>query len=105
MHVHRLLATAVFSTAVLLSGGSFAASHEPATPGSFAAQLDEAKDVLRNDYRRSLERYQRTEIERYLTQAESLSARGSQAKAEQFLTFARNMLGLRTDSDVRITQR
>lgn len=105
LHAHRLLAAAVFSSAVLLSGGGFAAAPEAAGPARFTAQLEEAKDVLRNDYRRTFERYQRTEIGRYLTQAESLSSQGSQAKADQFLTFARNMLGLSSVSDVRITQR
>ncbi|WP_448203832.1 hypothetical protein [Azospirillum sp. sgz302134] len=106
MTVHRLFAAALLSTAFLTSGASFAATHEDApTPGSFTARLDEAKDVVRNDHTRNFERYQRTEIDRYLTQAESLSDQGSQAKAEQFLTFARNMLGLRSAPNVRISQR
>ncbi|CAO3433452.1 hypothetical protein [Azospirillum endophyticum] len=105
MHIRRLFTTVLFSCAVLLSGASIAATDDGAALGSFEARLVEAKSSLRNDHTRIFERYQRTEIERYLTQAESLSNRGSQAKAEQFLAFARAMLGLRAEPDVRVTQR
>lgn len=105
MHAHRLLAAALLSSAVLVSSAGFAMTGGPPAPGGFADRLEEAKTALRNDYKRTFERYQRTEIERYLTQAESLSNHGSQGKADQFLAFARNMLGLDTRPDVRITQR
>ena len=105
MHTRSLFVTVLFSCAVLLSVASIAATDDGAGTGSFAVRLVEAKSILRNDHTRTLERYQRTEIERYLTQAESLSNQGSQGKAEQFLAFARAMLGLRVTPDVRTTQR
>ncbi|WP_376962056.1 hypothetical protein ABNQ39_17275 [Azospirillum sp. A26] len=77
LHTRRLFPIVLFSCAVLLSGASIAATDDGAAPGSFAIRPVEAKLILRNDHTRIFARYQRTEIERYLKQADALPNPGS----------------------------
>ena len=90
---NRRLATIALTTAltatVLSSGASFAQS-TGAT--SFEAQLNEAKSISLLD----VERSERSTVATNLSVAEHLYAQGKQAQAEQYLNFARGLMGLET---------
>ncbi|HYG88521.1 MAG TPA: hypothetical protein VD978_19940 [Azospirillum sp.] len=106
MTIRNLAILAAFSSALLGSAVSYAAdgSVSGASAG-FSAQLSDAKGALSNINSAAVGREERIEAEKYLTMAESLWNNGSAAKAQQFLNFARNELGLSVQpADVTVAE-
>ncbi|HYG84850.1 MAG TPA: hypothetical protein VD978_01180 [Azospirillum sp.] len=93
----RRVATIAFTATVLTTGASFAQS---TSAGSFEAQLNEAKSVGQAEASRET----RSTIATNLSVAERLHAQGNEAQAEQYLRFARGMLGLDTATQSPATQ-
>ena len=81
MAIRHTIAAAALSTIALLSGTGLAAD--------FNSQLNEAKAVNVNAYRET-----RETVATHLNAAEGYSQAGDQAKAQQYLNFARGKLGL-----------
>jgi len=83
----RRIAAIVLAVGTLTAGASFAQS---ADTSSFQAQLNEAKSST------TASREMQSTVATHLSAAEALHARGNAAEAEQYLNFARGMLGLDT---------
>ncbi len=86
----RTIAAAALSVAVLASGSAFAAGER----GGFDALLAETKAAAITVSSVRAERSDRDLANSYITMAESLARQGDQAKALDFLNFARGKLGL-----------
>ncbi|MCW2242047.1 hypothetical protein [Azospirillum canadense] len=98
MNIRTIAASAVLSSALLTSTAGIAAAANGAsgTPESFATQLSDAKTALVERNTGTIGREERNEASKYLTMAASLWDQGDAAKAQQFLTFGRGFLGLKT---------
>ncbi len=97
MNIRTIAASAVLSSALLTStAGIAAADNASGTPESFATQLSDAKAALAGRNTGTIGREERNEASKYLTMAASLWDQGDAAKAQQFLTFGRGFLGLKT---------
>ncbi|WP_448192608.1 hypothetical protein [Azospirillum sp. sgz301742] len=95
MSFRRLVTVAAFSFAALASASSFAQTFASSSSAmSFPAQLAEAKSTARTFNSATLDRTERFEVDKYITQAESLYGLGSEKQAKEFLDVARGRLRL-----------
>jgi hypothetical protein len=93
----RSIGAAVLTASMLMTGASFAATE---SAGNFTAQLNEAKvaSLTQGDPDT------RGTVVAQLSTAEHLYEQGQKAQAQQYLRFARGMLGLSGDGHAMPTQ-
>lgn len=97
MNIRTIAASAVLSATLLAStAGIAAADSAVGTPDNFATQLSDAKTALAERNTGTIGREERNEAGKYLAMAASLWDQGDTAKAQQFLSFGRGFLGLKT---------
>ncbi|HYG87451.1 MAG TPA: hypothetical protein VD978_14425 [Azospirillum sp.] len=94
MIIRNAVASALFSTVLIVSGGALAASQQNGLEPAFGNQLSETIAALRNHSPGGMGREERLTAEHYLQIAQDLSRQGQAAKAQAYLNFARGELGL-----------
>lgn len=94
MSIRTMIASIFVSVTLLASGTAMAAVGDQPIPPTFEGQLAEAKAAAGKVNSSTAFYYERNQAIIFLKAAESLASQGSQAKAQDFLNFARGKLGL-----------